>query len=236
MNYEKIYNQLIQKRQQNQLDSSIYKEHHHIIPRSLQGKDDAANIVCLTAKEHYLAHLLLVKITEKKYGYMSIQHQKMILAITYFKTCFTNPRQIERSKELKNKFTGRIYKYIRELNSKNQSIKMKGKLIGQKNGMYGRKHTLQSKQKIAQTRKIRGCGIGSKNPMYGKPCWYKMTKEEYKRWKSRISASVKGEKNPAYGRVWMHIPGTNSPKYRVYIKREIANEYLNKGYVFGMKN
>lgn len=36
-----------------------YKENHHIVPRSLGGGDNKENIVSLTAKEHYVVHLLL---------------------------------------------------------------------------------------------------------------------------------------------------------------------------------
>lgn len=36
-----------------------YKERHHIVPRSLNGSNDSTNIVELTAKEHYIVHLLL---------------------------------------------------------------------------------------------------------------------------------------------------------------------------------
>jgi len=35
---------------------------HHIIPRSLGGLNDKINLVNLTAREHYIAHLLLWKI------------------------------------------------------------------------------------------------------------------------------------------------------------------------------
>lgn len=41
-----------------------YQEKHHIIPKSLGGSDEATNIVSLSAREHYIAHLLLVRITE----------------------------------------------------------------------------------------------------------------------------------------------------------------------------
>jgi hypothetical protein len=40
-----------------------YKERHHIIPRSFGGQDDVANLVDLTAREHLLCHLLLVKMS-----------------------------------------------------------------------------------------------------------------------------------------------------------------------------
>lgn len=38
---------------------SGYTEKHHIIPRSLGGSDSPENLAILTAKEHYIAHLLL---------------------------------------------------------------------------------------------------------------------------------------------------------------------------------
>lgn len=40
-----------------------YFEKHHIIPRSLGGKNTKDNIVLLTGKEHYVAHHLLSKFT-----------------------------------------------------------------------------------------------------------------------------------------------------------------------------
>lgn len=43
----------------------IYCERHHIIPRCLGGTDVSDNIALLTAREHFVAHLLLTKMTEK---------------------------------------------------------------------------------------------------------------------------------------------------------------------------
>lgn len=39
----------------------IYKERHHIIPKSLGGTNDKDNLIDLFAKEHFIAHKLLVK-------------------------------------------------------------------------------------------------------------------------------------------------------------------------------
>lgn len=60
MNYSLCYNRLIDRAKERKLVG--YVERHHIMPRCLGGTDDALNIVVLTAREHYLAHLLLVKI------------------------------------------------------------------------------------------------------------------------------------------------------------------------------
>jgi hypothetical protein len=39
-----------------------YTEKHHILPRCMGGDDTAENVIRLTAREHYIAHLLLWKI------------------------------------------------------------------------------------------------------------------------------------------------------------------------------
>lgn len=65
MDYQRIYQALIQKGQQRMLAEGTYVERHHITPRCLGGTDDAANIVALTPEEHVVAHLLLVKIYPK---------------------------------------------------------------------------------------------------------------------------------------------------------------------------
>ena len=38
-----------------------YAEKHHIVPKTLGGKNNKSNIVILTAREHFICHLLLTK-------------------------------------------------------------------------------------------------------------------------------------------------------------------------------
>lgn len=65
MNYQKIYDALVQKRRENPLDKKIqYCERHHIVPQSNGGGNDKENLINLTAREHFFAHELLVKIYE----------------------------------------------------------------------------------------------------------------------------------------------------------------------------
>jgi hypothetical protein len=47
-------------------NTSVYLEKHHIIPKSLGGSDTEENLVFLTAREHYIAHILLVKMLKGK--------------------------------------------------------------------------------------------------------------------------------------------------------------------------
>ena len=65
MNYAKVYSDFIADRQNKEaavVASGVYTEKHHVLPRSLGGGDEAANLVSLTAGDHYFAHLLLAKV------------------------------------------------------------------------------------------------------------------------------------------------------------------------------
>ena len=68
MNYEKNYFDYINyvrtlNRERNK--KSLY-ELHHILPKSIGGKNDKNNLILLTYREHYLAHYLLWKIYKNK--------------------------------------------------------------------------------------------------------------------------------------------------------------------------
>ena len=60
--YSRWYFTIVKHRQQH--IPSGYGEHHHIVPSSLGGSDGIDNIVKLTAREHFVCHLLLVKMTK----------------------------------------------------------------------------------------------------------------------------------------------------------------------------
>lgn len=60
MNYEKIYENLINKRKS--LPCTENFEMHHITPKCIGGSNDKDNLVTLSYREHFLAHQLLVKI------------------------------------------------------------------------------------------------------------------------------------------------------------------------------
>lgn len=68
MNYEKIYYQLVERAKPRGLDKSEldgYFEKHHIVPVCLGGDNSKENLVLLTIREHYIAHILLWKIYPK---------------------------------------------------------------------------------------------------------------------------------------------------------------------------
>lgn len=77
MNYKKIYDSLIDKRKNKEpLEKQKDTHVHHIVPKCCGGGDEPENLVRLTLREHYIAHLLLPKIY--KYGEY---HFKLICAL-----------------------------------------------------------------------------------------------------------------------------------------------------------
>ena len=78
-----------------------YFEKHHILPRSMGGGDDASNIVCLTLRQHYIAHWMLWK----AYG------GKMAIAFDYMNGI----------KKYGYRLTGRTIKMLSEDVSKRRS-------------------------------------------------------------------------------------------------------------------
>lgn len=91
-----------------------YFETHHIIPKSLGGSDDKLNLVELTAREHFIVHKLLVKMTTGK------SKQKMSYAYCLFfrdnplhpgreDICFTS-REYHRRKKLLSEASSVLHK------------------------------------------------------------------------------------------------------------------------------
>lgn len=70
-----------------------YSEKHHIIPRSLGGSNCKSNIAVLTPREHYLAHLLLVRMTTGE------ARRSMSYALSFFNaSCKNHKRSIPKSR------------------------------------------------------------------------------------------------------------------------------------------
>ena len=83
-----------------------YLEKHHIFPKSIFGKND--RIVILTGREHYIAHILLQKICEKRYGIKHKNTQKMLCAHInmkskgrYFNSYLYENAKVKRSESMK---------------------------------------------------------------------------------------------------------------------------------------
>jgi hypothetical protein len=66
MNYNKLYSKFIESRPLRKKQKNDGLETHHILPKSLGGKDTDKNKIVLTFKEHWLAHRILVKMYSGK--------------------------------------------------------------------------------------------------------------------------------------------------------------------------
>jgi hypothetical protein len=64
--YSKCYYSIINRAKSRILLPNTYVEKHHIIPKSFGGSNLADNLVKLTAREHFICHLLLPKMTSGK--------------------------------------------------------------------------------------------------------------------------------------------------------------------------
>lgn len=131
MNYKRIYDNLISSRKKlnREKGKGIYYEKHHILPKCLGGKDEKENLVLLTAKEHFVSHLLLTKITTGN------ERNKMIQALWL----------LSRSKQNKPKkiVSARQYSYIKEI----AIAAIKENKIG-KTTRFNYKHSDETKKKI----------------------------------------------------------------------------------------
>ena len=78
MNYLKLYVKICRKSMSNDILPNIYYEKHHIFPESIYGKNNL--IVHLTARTHYIVHLLLWKALRKRYGSNHSNTRKMAMA------------------------------------------------------------------------------------------------------------------------------------------------------------
>lgn len=61
--YTKYYFNIVNNAKSRTLSKEIYTEKHHIIPKSLNGSNESNNLVNLTAREHFICHRLLTKMT-----------------------------------------------------------------------------------------------------------------------------------------------------------------------------
>lgn len=171
--YSRVYFKIIEKAKIRILDS--YTESHHIIPKSLGGSNSKENLVNLSAREHFICHWLLTKMT------VGIAKAKMLNAVFMMATN-ANPSQ------KRYKIGARKYEVIRTAwasreVSKETRLKIgeasKGRAqslaarrknsesnSGKNNGMFGRTHTEESRKRISDAAKRRPkVGKGNGKPM-----------------------------------------------------------------------
>lgn len=108
--YTSVYYKIVENSKNRKI--SGYTETHHIIPKSLGGTNKPSNLVKLTAREHYICHVLLTRMTE------GTDKAKMIHAAFSFIFWVSK-------KHIRNiKINSRIFHTLKELRQKNLIIEM----------------------------------------------------------------------------------------------------------------
>lgn len=142
MNYRHSYSALVLSRQllSRQKGCGIYYESHHILPKSLFGNNSKENKVLLTAREHFIAHQLLI------HCYAGIAKQKMISAL--WQMCI--------DKNGNRLFSSIQYEYAKFFFSQSVSARFLGKPKTEraKTNMMGRKKSFSEARQIVNTRRL----------------------------------------------------------------------------------
>lgn len=201
--YTKWYLQLMQSRKG--LVRDCYTENHHIIPFSLGGENVGTNMVRLTAREHFIAHLLL------PFMLMGHAKRKMMFALGMM-----------RGKGARVEIyipSSRIYEICRRSFSEAQRNRTVSKETRAKMSASskGRRLSVVAKEKIRQAStgrkaspetiaKLRAIHLGSKRP------------PRSEEWKIKQRASHLGRKDPPSGfanRSKAHA-GANNPTAKTW--------------------
>ncbi len=126
--YSKLYYTITNNAKQRVTDG--YTERHHIIPQSLGGNNDKENLVDLTAREHFICHWLLIKMTDGE------DRSKMLYALNGMRA------ENKHQERYHTKITARVYEKYRLEHAKNHSEIMKGRVPYNK----GRKMSEEQKE------------------------------------------------------------------------------------------
>ena len=172
MNYQKIYDEIIERAKLRGLNKKLldgYYEKHHIIPRCMNGTNDKSNLVLLTGREHYLCHYLLWQTNKENkslffaYKMMTTvktknQKRKAVLSSKQYEII-----KINRSKLMLNENNPKYGLKSSEETKIKQSESMKKYYKFNDHPMIGRKHSDETKLKMSNAAKNR-----KYNPFLGK--------------------------------------------------------------------
>jgi hypothetical protein len=134
--YTKLYYKITSNAKQRITEG--YTELHHIIPQSMGGSNDKENLVELTAREHFICHWLLIKMTEGE------DRSKMLYALNGMKA------ENKCQQRYHTKITARVYEKYRIEHAENHSKRMKGRKAWNKGVPQTEEHKEKNRQAALQ--------------------------------------------------------------------------------------
>jgi hypothetical protein len=214
--YKKLYTKIIDNAIRLDRVKAPGLERHHIIPKSLGGPNTKDNLVYLTTREHYIAHVLLTKLKNPQ------ARSKMFYALCRMKENAPTARAYDRFINTAKKSTmGKNNPFY----GKKHSSDSLSKISGTHHHMYGKSHSTESRDKMSQSKK--GRFTGDKNPMFGKI--------HPPEWRATHSRKLSGSSHfnfgkPAFnaGRKWIN----NQTKSMMVSTSELES-YLASGWIMG---
>lgn len=238
--YLKWYKNIITNtKYENRVKGEEYYESHHVIPKSLR-KDlekETNNLVLLTAREHFICHLLLPKFTFDEDMYKML---KAFEGMLNWKT------------KKQNRY---VTSHIFEITRKTASIEHSKRMKGSNNYMYGKTHTKEVRKIISNANKgkiisenhkkaISKKISGKNNGFFGKTHSKKFKEEQSKRMMGKNNPMFGNHSSPIYDlltgkgkrvdnkneKYHIGVSGLLS-KYKIILTKEECNirfEYLQK--------
>lgn len=172
--YTRWYYSIINAAKARTLQSDIYTERHHIIPKSLGGDNSTDNLAILTAREHFICHWLLTK--------MTTSNDKQRMSYALHAMCHLRPGQ--------RYINARVYESNKKECAVLRSIARKGITMGEKNYNYGKKWSDTQRKRMSESRK--GVPNGRAGTKHSQSSKEKMRESAMKRWtdeeKAKFSA------------------------------------------------
>jgi hypothetical protein len=182
MNYQRIYNQIIERAKTRQLEG--YKEKHHILPRCMGGLDIKENLVELTAREHFLCHKLLCE--------MYLNNQKLLWALWLMAIGKQKNKKTEPYKVSSREYERIKIIFVKQSKTKKISENHK-KQVSKANSKSVYQYDFQGDLK-----KIFPSAAEAERYILNKP------NEHWKNLKSNIDACARGLQKSAYGYIWKY--------------------------------
>lgn len=152
MNYKKVYDSLIERAKPRGLDKSKvegYYEKHHILPRCLGGSDRESNLILLTGREHFIAHMLLWKAFPDN---ISLMRAAFMMS--------SRAKDTNTHTKVDGRISSKTYAILREQYAKAVAIQC----TGEGNPFFGKRHSPETLARIRTTLE----GMGKWKPVQEK--------------------------------------------------------------------